>query len=852
MKQIESLATGLLDEAEAASVREHIEHCQACRALRDECFQNQAFAEELKSAVKAEPPRDLATVPLDVRARPVVAGCPAIEGYEVGELLGEGGQGVVYRAIQQFPRREVVIKLLKDTPGSSSSAAAKRFEREILIAARLRHQGIVTVHDSGVLPDGRRFCVMEYVHGEPLTQYVRERGLSLGETLELFARVCDAVSYAHQRGIMHRDLKPSNILVDADGQPKVVDFGLARTVGQIDDVHVSRAGQVVGAPAYMSPEQTRGNPDEIDVRTDVYSLGVILYELLTGTYPYDVESDLLSLITRIREQQPTPPTTAWKTDSGIRPARRTRWLWRERLPRCPIDREIETIVLVCLRKERDRRYQSAGELARDIRRYLNGDPIDAKRDSLPYVLRKWLWRQRKAIATGLLVGAVVLAAIVWGVWYRARQQAELDRAAARAILAGFVQDLPGALGQLEASNVAVKAQVKEQSRAGVASTSFADRVTGARSAFLLDPDAFWRSVDGGPLWTGGEWLELCRTEWPDRVDVIRRLAERARTGTNRQKYVAFCLLGQIARPEDKVADLCAAAVLAETHHGVVNAARWAAGQLGKDLEYAAKTNVLPDDLLQMVFIRVPGSSDFRQGSPDSESDRHANESRPAVGQRIEPFLVSVSEVTVAAFAGFMGDPAYTKQVASRPNGEMTNVAAENHKAMLGLSPAQQRTTPVSYVSLELAGRFIEWLNKKGTAAVPPRRYRLPTEAEWEWACRGDNEGRFCFGSNADYLKYFANCNGEQRKHLVAQRMPNWYGLFDTHGGVWEWTSSRYEPTESDLAEFPDWGERKLFVKRGGAFYSPAVRCRSAQRNCAEANSIDFYTGLRLVMELNRP
>jgi serine/threonine protein kinase/formylglycine-generating enzyme required for sulfatase activity len=850
MKQIESLVTGLLDEAQAASVQEHIDRCQSCQALREECRQNQAFAEELKSAVKAEPLRD-AAVPLDAGEKPVAAGSPVIEGYEVGELLGEGGQGIVYRAVQQFPRREVVIKLLKGTPGSAS-AAAKRFEREIMIAARLRHPGIVTVHDSGVLPDGRRFCVMEYVHGLPLTQYVKERGLSLGETLELFARVCDAVSYAHQRGIMHRDLKPSNILVDADGQPKVVDFGLARAVGQIDDMHVSRSGQVVGAPAYMSPEQTRGNPDEIDVRTDVYSLGVILYELLTGVFPYDVESDLHSLITRIREQVPTPPTSAWKTDSGIRSARRIRWLWRERLPRCPIDRELETIVLVCLRKERDRRYQSAGELARDIRRYLAGEPIDAKRDSLPYVLRKWLWRRRKPIATALLVGSVVIAAMVWSVWYRAHQQAKLDRAAASEILAGFMHDLPEAIGRLDASNSAVKAQVREQSRANVASTSFADRMTGARSAFLLDPDAFWQSVNGGPLSTGGEWLEVCRAEWPDRAKVVRQLAERARTGTDRQKYVAFCLLGQIARREDQLAETCVEAARSETHPGVVTAARWAAARLGNNVEHTARVDVLPDKVLGTTFVRVPGSDDFRQGSPDNEADRHTNEGRPAVGQRVEPFFMSISEVTVAAFAGFVGDPAYMEQSSSRPAGDMSDIAREAHKAMLGLSPAEQKTTPVSHVSLNLARKYCEWLNRRAKTATPTRRYRLPTEPEWEWACRGGNDGRFCFGSNADYLKYFADCNGDERSHTVAQRMPNWYGLFDMHGGLWEWTSSKYEPAESELIEFPEWKGRTLFAKRGGAFYSPAVRCRSAQRNCAEAQSVDFYTGLRLVVEMGQP
>lgn len=846
MKQIESLSIGRLDETEASLVRQHIEQCDTCRALQDECVQNLAFAEELKSAVTPEPPRDAATVPLDVREEIGAPAFPLIEGYEIGEQLGEGGQGIVYRAVQQFPRREVVIKLLKDSPGSASTAA-KRFEREILIAARLRHPGIVTVHDSGVLPGGKRFCVMEYIHGLPLTQYVKERGASLGETLELFARVCDAVNHAHQRGIMHRDLKPSNILVDADGQPKVVDFGLARSVGQIDDVHVSRAGQVVGAPAYMSPEQTRGNPDEIDVRTDVYSLGVILYELLTGTYPYDVESDLHALITRIREQQPTPPTSAWKTDSGIRSARRTRWLWRERLPRCPIDRELETIVLVCLRKERDRRYQSAGELARDIRRYLAGEAIDAKRDSFGYILRKWLWRRRRQIAAAVC-GVIIVALAVWGFWYRS----QWVQKTAGEVLGAFAVDVPTAFHRFEATGEAVRGKVIEQSRVSITSVMPAERVTGARAAFLVASGAFWEQVDGKELWTGGEWLEICQATWPDRSLAVKQLANRAKSGTDRQKYVAFCLLGEIAQPEDDVAELCANAARNESHAGVSAAARWAAGRLGIPVTPVTTHDVFVDDLLGVPFVRVPGCEHYKRGSLLAEADRHPNETQPAETVDIPAIFMSAHEVTVGAFAGFLQSPEYADYLGSRIDGEATDIAQEAHLTSLTNTLTNPATRPVSHVSRNLAIRFCEWLDDQAKSAGKARSYGLPTEAEWEWACRGGNQGRFCYGSDATYLKYFANHNGDARSHEVAQRMPNWYGLFDMHGGLWEWTDSAYKPEPWEIAQYPPFAGRELFAKRGGAFYSPAVRCRSAQRNCATVNSVDFYTGLRLVVKLDQP
>jgi len=846
MKQIESLAAGLLEETEASLVRQHIEQCETCSTLHDECVQNLAFAEELKSVVTPEPPGHAATIPLDVREKIVVPGCPLIEGYEVGERLGEGGQGIVYRAVQQFPRREVVIKLLKDGP-RSASAAAKRFEREILIAARLQHPGIVTVHDSGVLPDGRRFCVMEYVHGLPLGQYVKERGLSLGETLELFARVCDAVSYAHQRGIMHRDLKPSNILVDADGQPKVVDFGLARAVGQIEDMNVSRDGQVVGAPAYMSPEQTRGNPDEIDVRTDVYSLGVILYELLTGVFPYDVESDLHSLITRIREQAPTPPTSAWKTDSGIHSARRTRWFRRASLSRCPIDWELETIVLFCLRKERDRRYQSAGELARDIRRYLAGEAIHAKGDSVGYILKKWLWRRRRQIAA-VVCGLIILALAAWGLWYRS----QWVQKTAGEVLATFAVDVPTAFHRFETAGNAVRGRVIEQSRASIASVMPAERVTGARAAFLVASEAFWEQVDGKELWSGGEWLEICQATWPARSLAVKQLANRAKSGTDRQKYVAFCLLGQIAQPEDGVAELCANAARNEPHAGVSAAARWAAGRLGIPVTPVTAHDVLVDDLLGVPFVRVPGCEHYKKGSLLAEADRHPNETQPAKTVDIPAFFMSAHEVTVGAFAGFLQSPAYADYLGSRIDGEATDIAQEAHTASLMNPSANPATCPMSHVSRNLAMRFCEWLNDQAQSAGKARSYGLPTEAEWEWACRGGNAGRFCYGSDAAYLKYFANHNGDARSHEVAQRMPNWYGLFDMHGGLWEWTDSPYRPEEWEIAQYPPFAGRELFAKRGGAFYSPAVRCRSAQRNCAEPHSIDFYTGLRLVVKLDQP
>ena len=329
-----------------------------------------------------------------------------IEGYDLLSELQRGGQGVVYQAVQRSTKRKVAIKVLLEGP-YASRATKIRFEREIELAAQLKHTNIISVYHSGSTADGRQYYVMDYVRGQPLNRYVRDKNLTLEETLGLFRQVCDAVQFAHQRGIIHRDLKPTNILVGADGVPKLLDFGFAKWLAAPVETVVSISQAVMGTLPYMSPEQTAGNPEEVDTRADIYALGVILYELLTGHYPYPVVGRMADVLHHIAATAPTPPTSGWTRDSGV-----TRRSGRSvRVGQCPIDSDLQTVVLKTLAKERDRRYQSAAELARDINHYLADEPIEAKRDSGWYLLRKGLHRHRTAVA---VVAAFVLLLVIGG------------------------------------------------------------------------------------------------------------------------------------------------------------------------------------------------------------------------------------------------------------------------------------------------------------------------------------------------------------------------------------------------------------------------------------------------------
>ena len=332
--------------------------------------------------------------------------------YRILSVLGEGGMGVVYEAEQENPRRTVALKVLRAS--FVSAARAKRFEQEAQILGRLHHPGIAQVYEAGTADTGdgpQPFLAMELVEGRSLVEHAEAAGLDLRGRLALLALVCHSVHHAHERGIVHRDLKPANIVVDAQGRPKVLDFGIARATaeGLERATMLTGAGEVLGTLPYMSPEQLDAGGGNVDARTDVYALGVIGYELLTGRLPIDLaEKSLPDAARAIREDPPTPLGTAVRTLRG----------------------DVETILGKALEKDRGRRYASARDLAEDLERWLGEKPILARPASTMYQLAKFARRNR-----GLVVGVVgVFVTLVVGIlattWKAREARAEARRAQA--------------------------------------------------------------------------------------------------------------------------------------------------------------------------------------------------------------------------------------------------------------------------------------------------------------------------------------------------------------------------------------------------------------------------------------
>ncbi len=535
-QRAKALYLAALEASDPAARREFLDQqCADDNALRQRV---EAFltAHDTVTGFDAEP-SDLAPVSaLELRAQ-LSPGTIIAGRYKLIEEIGEGGMGSVWVAEQKEPvKRKVAVKLVK--AGMDSRQVLGRFDAERQALAMMDHPNIAKVFDGGMTEQERPYFVMEYVKGVPLTEYCDQARLSLKERLQLFISVCQAVQHAHQKGIIHRDLKPSNILIclyDGRPVPKVIDFGLAKAMHQslTDQSLYTAHGMMVGTPLYMSPEQAEHNNLDVDTRTDIYSLGVILYELLTGGTPLErqqmKQAAYIEILRLIKEVEPPKPSTRLSSSQNLPSIAAQRRIEPNQLKRS-LTGDLDWIVMKALDKERSRRYETANGLARDVERFLNDEAVEACPPSPAYRLKKFIRRNRAMVTAVSAVAAALVIGIIGFAWQA--RVASYQRDLADKARASEAEQRQLVSNERDRAILAQKAESEQRMLADAARVEAENQKEAAKKAEKVASDIGKQAVNNLYIWVT-EVEEKLR----DRPDLADLREELVKTGIDGLKTI---------------------------------------------------------------------------------------------------------------------------------------------------------------------------------------------------------------------------------------------------------------------------------------------------------------------------
>jgi WD40 repeat protein/serine/threonine protein kinase len=612
--------------------------------------------------------------------------------YKFLQELGDGGMGTVWMADQMHPvKRRVAVKVVK--AGMDSARILARFEAERQALALMDHPNIATVLDAGTTDSGQPFFVMELVKGVPLVQFCDENKLTMPDRLNLFVQICGAVQHAHQKGIIHRDLKPSNILIEShDGKPvpKVIDFGLAKaTSGMQLSEHTlfTALGTVAGTPLYMAPEQATFNAVDVDTRADIYALGVILYELLTGTTPIERETFKKAafdeMMRVIREQEPPTPSSRLSSSEAKASVAAVRQMEPAKLGRF-VRGELDWIVMKALSKERDRRYETANGFGRDVERFLGHEPVVAGPPSTRYKLRKFVQRNRLQVtAVGMILLALVvgIAGTTWGMVWAIREADRADFEAGQAIASA-------ATARSEATRADGESRAKDQETKRAKASERAAR----RLASEAGVTEGLRSAEGGKLDIARLWFAEALRRAPEDDDSVQ--SHRLRFALHHRFTPGYRTIACLV-PQDFTY------TVGYSPDGwlaaVINRNGLRRGHAVLVLDVASGTHLTPwlahrDELLTATF-----SPDGRKLITTS-SDQTARIWDIASGQMLTPPLVHPDGVSVAAFS-----PDGRRVVTADFKG---GVRVWNVESGAPLTPPFQHSTMVSTVQFDPTGKKV--------------------------------------------------------------------------------------------------------------------------------------------------